>query len=101
MKSLIIFMFIIAFAMAKPGLDPDNPSHRGFSDKLDNKFSDSTVYNNFARPVIHGTYHTGRFLNSGNTEEWARAKDQFSKVGTGQQQTEYLEIYRNQNKSNK
>ena len=29
---------------------------------------------------MHGTYHAGRAVTSGNGEEWARAKDQYSKV---------------------
>lgn len=75
-------------------LDKDNKSHRDFSVKLDDKYSGGATYDKFVRPVIHGTYHAGRFINSGNPEEWARSKDQFSKVGTGQQRTEYLAEHR-------
>lgn len=94
MKCLIIFMCIVALVLAKPGLDPDNKSHRGFSNSLDRRFGNNRLYNNFARPVVHGAYHAGRFVNSRNPEEWARSKDQFSKFGTGQQQSDYLRAHR-------
>ena len=62
-------------------LDKDNPGHRNFSDKLDAANKDSEVYNKVTRPIIHGAYHFGRYaFNGGNPEEWARSKDQFSKV---------------------
>lgn len=82
--------------IAAPGLDPDNESDRGLSDKLDGMFEGNPGYERFDRPLIHGTYHAARYLFNGqNPEEWARAKDQYSKFGTGQQRTEYLEAYRN------
>lgn len=91
-------MCIVGFVLAKPGLDPDNQTHRGWSDSLDQKFGDNKAYTHVARPVVHGTYHVGRFVTGGgNQEEWARAKDQYSKIGSGQQQTEYLKAHRNQN----
>lgn len=94
MKSLIVFIFVIAVVLAAPGLDPDNPSHRSLSNRLDDRFANSRLYNNYARPVIHGTYHAGRYVGGRNPEEWARAKDQFSKFGTGQQRTDYLRAHR-------
>lgn len=93
----MIFILLWSNICFLGGLDPDNASHRSFSNNLDERFKDSGAYNRFARPVIHGTYHAGRFaFNGGNQEEWARAKDQFSKFGTGQQQTEYLKAHRQQ-----
>merc|ERR1712112_626796 len=83
----------------KMPLEKDNPGHRNVSNNLDNKYKDSAVWNKVVRPVVHGTYHTGRAVTSGNTEEWARAKDQFSKVGTGQTQTEYLKQHREEAKA--
>lgn len=68
------------------------------SDKLDQKFKNNPLYEKFARPAIHGAYHAGRYVKRGNPEEWARAKDQLSKVGTGQQRTDYLNAHRNQKK---
>lgn len=102
MKSLIIFICVIAVVLAAPGngtLDPDNKAHRSISDKLDKKFEDSKAWNNFARPVVHGAYHAGRYVGSGNPAELARSKDQFSKFGTGQQRTDYLQAHRNQSKN--
>ena len=65
-------------------LDKDNASHRSFSDKLDAMSRspiDQAIYEGVQRPIIHGVYHAGRFVTGGgNPEEWARAKDQFSKV---------------------
>ena len=62
-------------------LDKDNQSHRQTSDNWDARFGGSSWYTHAARPVIHGVYHAGRFVTGGgNPEEWARAKDQFSKV---------------------
>ena len=62
-------------------LDKDNPGHRNFSDKMDAANKNRTVYNKIERPIIHGVYHAGRYaFNGRNPEEWARAKDQFSKV---------------------
>jgi len=78
----------------KMPLEKDNPKHRDTSNKMDVKYKDSAVWNKVARPVVHGTYHAARFVNSGNSEEWARAKDQFSKVGSGQTQTDYLAQHR-------
>lgn len=75
-------------------LDKDNASHRNFSNNLDAAHGGKAWYDLAARPVIHGTYHAGRFCNSGNAEEWARAKDQFSAVGSGQTQAEYLKVHR-------
>merc|ERR1711915_900938 len=62
------------------------------------QYKDSATWNKVVRPVVHGTYHTARSLRSSNPEEWARAKDQFSKVGTGQTRTEYLAQHRAQAK---
>ena len=67
-------------------LDKENKSHRDKSNKLDAFFSNRTsveqeVWKRFARPPIHGVYHAGKYATGGgNPEEWARAKDQFSKV---------------------
>ena len=65
-------------------LDKDNASHRSLSDKLDAMPRgplNQAMYERFDRPIIHGVYHAGRFVTGGgNPEEWARAKDQFSKV---------------------
>lgn len=79
-------------------LDKDNSGHRAMSNNLDTKFSGQGWYDKAARPVIHGTYHAGRFVGSGNPEEWARAKDQFCCVGSGQSQTEYLKAHRDAQK---
>ena len=80
-------------------LDKDNAGHRDLSNQLDAKFCGNGFYDKVARPIIHGAYHTGRYVRSSNPEELARAKDQFSKFGTGQSQTEYLKAHRaNQNK---
>lgn len=80
-------------------LDPDNKSHRAIDKVLDEKFSGGPIYDCVTRPIIHSTYHAGRFVfNGGNPEEWARAKDQLSKLGTGQTQTEYLETHRQEMK---
>lgn len=76
------------------GLDPDNKSHRSMSDKLDSALKNNPLWEKVARPAIHGAYHAGRFVKGGNPEELARAKDQLSKVGTGQQQTDYLKAHR-------
>lgn len=86
-----------AFELTMP-LDKDNASHRGLSNDLDKKYCGQGWYDKAVRPVIHGTYHTGRFVNSGNAEEWARAKDQYSKIGSGQTQTEYLKAHRESKK---
>lgn len=92
-------------------LEKDNPSHRAISIKLDDSLSGKGWYDKAVRPIVHGTYHACRALPkidiekhgedllptvtiNNNKEEWARAKDQYSKVGTGQSQTEYLKIYR-------
>lgn len=89
-------IFLAAMTREKRGLDPDNKSHRGFSDRLDQRFNGNRAYENFARPVIHGAYHGGRYVFNGrNPEELARSKDQFSKFGTGQQRTDYLQAHRN------
>ena len=65
-------------------LDKDNASHRSFSNKLDampRTPRQQEAWEKFDRPIIHGVYHAGRYLTGGgNPEEWARAKDQFSKV---------------------
>lgn len=117
-------------------LKPDNPSHRGFSNDLDNKYTGQDWYDKAARPIVHGVYHAVRAfpneeevarsnsyyekakvaLSEGkvmetvvnlklgnahrslarvtpNEAELARAKDQFGKIATGQQQSEYLEDY--------
>ena len=75
-------------------LEPDIKPLRGFSDRLDNSFGGGPIYEKAVRPVIHGVYHAGRGLESGNAAEIARAKDQFSKIGTGEQRTEYLKAHR-------
>lgn len=67
--------------------------HRSLSDKLDRAFKGNRGYERFDRPLNHGTYHAGRYLGNGKTpEEWARAKDQYSKFGTGQQHTDLVII---------
>lgn len=77
-------------------LDKDNAGHRNLSDQLDAKFGGKSFYDKVERPIIHGAYHAGRYVRSSNPEEWARAKDQFGKFGTGQSQTEYLQKHREQ-----
>lgn len=91
-------LFCLTFALfISPGaldLDPDNPEHRKISDDLDAKYIGEEWYDKVFRPIIHGTYHTGRFVNSGNKDEWSRAKDQYSKFGTGQTNFEYYKEYK-------
>ena len=84
-RILIIFTFYSDSnsPLKKMPLDKDNPDHRNFSDRLDalpRSPMDAAIYNRFQRPIIHGVYHAARFVSSGNPEEWARSKDQFSKV---------------------
>ena len=74
-------------------LEKDNAAHRGISNNLDAKYGGGTMYEKLVRPVMHGVYHTARGIGSGNTQEFARAKDQFSKVGTGQQRSDYLKAH--------
>ena len=81
-------------------LDKDNAEHRQMSNNYDDKYGGQALYNKAVRPIVHGTYHAGRFINSGNSEEWARAKDQYSNIGTGQTQTEYLQQHREEAKKN-
>jgi|ERR1711971_110881 len=78
----------------KMPLEKDNPKDRDMSNKLDEKFKDSNVWNKGVRLAVHGVYHAGRFVTSKNPEEWARAKDQLGKIGTGQSQTDYLAQHR-------
>ena len=61
-------------------LEKDNAVHRGYSDDLDENYGGGTIYEAFVRPVGHGAYHAARAVVSGNSAEWDRAKDQFSKV---------------------
>ncbi len=75
-------------------LEKDNPSHRSFSNKLDSKFGGGPIYERVTRPLIHGTYHAARAIDSGNAAEWARAKDQYSALGKGQPRPEYLKEYK-------
>ena len=65
-------------------LDEDNQSHQQTSNNWDNNCSLKSLDDKAAQPIVHGSYHAGRYVNSGNSEEWARAKNQFSKVGSGQ-----------------
>lgn len=74
-------------------LEKDNPKHRNFSNNLDAKFSGKALYDKAVRPIMHGVYHAGRSATSLNSAEWARAKDQFCTVGTGQSQTDYLKAH--------
>lgn len=84
----------------KRGLDPDNQSHRSLSNRLDEAFTGNKAYDNYARPYVHGKYHEHRFKESGNVEEWARAMDQYSKIGDGQQKTNFLNRYRQNQQRN-
>ena len=79
-------------------LEKDNAKHRSMSNNMDNKHSGKGWYDKGVRPVIHGAYHAGRCVTSGNQAECARAKDQFSKVGSGQQRTDYLKAHGNAGK---
>ena len=96
-------------------LEKDNTGHRNFSNKLDNFMGNCPFHNNYERPIVHGAYHAGRGAlstkvswNKGsiiptpniswNKAEFARSKDQFSKVGTGQQKTDYLKAHENSKK---
>lgn len=80
-------------------LEQDIPGLRRMSNYCDVKCGANKLYTHVARPVAHGMYHAGKALFRLNSEEWARSKDQFSKFGTGQTQTEYLEAYRVQQKA--
>ena len=91
-------------------LEKDNKSHRGMSDNLDKAYGAMSkskcpyqvyrgaVYEKVTRPVIHGAYHGARHIKTGNPAELARAKDQFSKIGTGQSQADYLKQHREEAK---
>ena len=81
-------------------LDKDNKAHRNISDKMDATCGGGTIYEKAARPLVHGAYHAARGAYSGNDAEFARAKDQFSKVGTGEQRTEYLKAHQEGQKKN-
>ncbi len=74
-------------------LEKDNPSHRSFSNSLDDTFGGGFTYKKLVCPVIHGAYHAAHFVGNGNNAEWARAKDQFSAVGKGQPCNEYLNAH--------
>ena len=93
----LIFLLLISLAAPRGSLERDNPTHRGWSNSMDNKYGGEKWYDNYARPIVHGVYHTGRAVNSLNGAEWARAKDQFSAVGEGQPTSEYLKEYRDEN----
>ena len=58
-------------------LDKDNPGHRAFSDWMDGKMEGGRIYDRVTRPIVHGAYHAGQYMASGNDEKWARSKDQF------------------------
>lgn len=137
-------------------LKPDNPTHRGISDRWDAKYSGQAWYDKAFRPSAHSVYHAARSLDQPelkqgliksavaptvlnqairdtavcvfkqdpvacssakdnfstaatmigqaashtvrafdiHQEEWAQAKDQLSRIGTGQNQTQYLETHR-------
>jgi len=67
----------------KPAMPKDNTTHRGWSNDLDAKYGGSTLYDNYARPVIHGSYHVARGVAQGNVTDRQRGYEQFSKFGTG------------------
>lgn len=80
-------------------MQEDNPRHRALSDRLDDELTGNRFYDRAIRPIIHGSYHAARFFGyqaqqSNDPEEWARSKDQFSKIGSGQAQTHYLSALR-------
>lgn len=75
-------------------LEKDDPDDRARSDRWDEKYGGNPLYDKAARPIIHSVYHAGRAVKYDNPEEWAQAKDQLSKFGTGQSQTEYLQAHR-------
>ncbi len=79
-------------------LEKDNPKHRDWSNTLDEKYGDNKAYTHVVRPIVHGAYHAARYADGGfnNEAEWSRAKDQFSRIGTGQNQTEYLKAHQQQ-----
>lgn len=83
-------------------LPKDNPIDRGRSDKWDAEHGGKWWYEKAARPVVHGVYHAARgaglIEDTPNYEDLVRAKDVFSAIGTGQTQTEYLKIYREEQK---
>ena len=72
-------------------LDKDNAELGQISNNYDDKYAEQ---GKAVRPIIHGTCHAGRSINSGNSEEWARPKDQYSTSGTSQPQAEYLQKHR-------
>ena len=110
---MIALLFVTLFLTTQvlSSLQPDNPSHRSFSNKMDEICGDSPAYDKYVRPVVHGAYHAARYVDSidvdfqlkplsvdinVNSEEWARSKDQLSKFGTGQAKTDYLKEVRDQ-----
>lgn len=66
-------------------LEKDNETHRSISNKLDECLAGYDIYDKFARPLVHGSYHTIRYLNTDNLDEWTRAKEQFSSIGNGRE----------------
>ena len=92
-RFIYVFLLLVLVDESLCKLEKDNKAHRSFSNKLDRKFCGQGWYDKAARPIIHGVYHTGRAIRANNDAEWARAKDQFSKIGTGQSQTDYLKQY--------
>ncbi|KAL5254365.1 hypothetical protein ACHWQZ_G013973 [Mnemiopsis leidyi] len=88
--AILVAVMLLSGSTEGGKLEKDNPSHRSLSDKLDKKHGGKPLYEKFVRPVVHGVYHAARGIKSGNGAEWDRAKDQFSKVGSGQQRTDYL-----------
>lgn len=87
-------------------IQEDNKDHRAKSNELDAKYGGNFLYENVARPIVHGAYHGARYLGyeaqkAFDPEELARAKDQFSAIGKGQPRTEYLKEHREQQEQQK
>lgn len=74
-------------------LEEDNHDHSEVYNNLDTNYSGQSWYDKAVRPIIHGTYHAGRYVKSGNPEKLFRSMDQFACFGSEQSQTEYYKAH--------
>ena len=82
---LAILSACLLASLASP--DENKRTRRTWYDDLDTEFNNSVFYKEFAKPILRAGVHVGRYLITGNEEEWIRAKDQLGKTGTGRSKT--------------
>lgn len=76
-------MYCISGKQPKTGLERRPQWGLELNSKADGKLGQNKFWDRYGRPASHGIWHGSVALLTRNGHEWARAKQQFGRIGHG------------------